>query len=86
MPSSFCRGSRTEGLKPPVAILVYQVDEPRRAVYFPFAVFSPEWQTLAWAARAQGAGAVHGSAAIAPVRPRRRREDEEEDQAERRVG
>ncbi len=38
------------GLKPPVAILVYQVDEPRRAAYFPFAVFSPEWQTLAWAA------------------------------------
>ena len=38
------------GLKPPVAILVYQVDEPRRAAYFPFAIFSPEWQTLVWAA------------------------------------
>ena len=39
-----------EGLKPPVALLVYPVDEPRRAVYFPLAVFSPEWQALSWAA------------------------------------
>jgi hypothetical protein len=33
-----------------VAILVYHVDEPRRATYFPFAIFSPECQTLMWAA------------------------------------
>jgi len=39
-----------DGLKPPVALLVYPADEPRRAVYFPLAIFSPEWQTLAWAA------------------------------------
>ena len=39
----------TRRLKPPVAILVYPADEPRRAVYFPLAVFSPEWQTLVWA-------------------------------------
>jgi Family of unknown function (DUF5682) len=38
------------GLKPPVALLVWQVGEPRRAAYFPLAVFSPEWQALAWAA------------------------------------
>jgi len=38
------------GMKPPVALLVYQADEPRRAVYFPLAIFSPEWQMLAWAA------------------------------------
>lgn len=38
------------GLKPPVALLVYPTDEPKRAVYFPLAVFSPEWQTLTWAA------------------------------------
>jgi hypothetical protein len=37
-------------IKPPVAILVYPADEPRRAVYFPLAVFSPEWQGLTWAA------------------------------------
>jgi hypothetical protein len=37
-------------MKPPVALLVYPPQEPRRAVYFPLAVFSPEWQTLDWAA------------------------------------
>jgi Family of unknown function (DUF5682) len=38
------------GMKPPVAILVYPPGEPRRAVYYPLARFSPEWQALAWAA------------------------------------
>ncbi len=38
------------GLFPPVALLVWQVGEPRRAAYFPLAVFSPEWQALIWAA------------------------------------
>jgi hypothetical protein len=37
-------------LVPPVAVLTHAVDEPRRAVYHPFARFSPEWQALAWAA------------------------------------
>src|SRR5579872_723802 len=37
------------GMRPPVALLIYPPDEPRRAVYFPLAVFSPEWQTLQWA-------------------------------------
>ncbi len=36
-------------LVPPVAILSHAVDEPQRAVYHPFARFSPEWQALAWA-------------------------------------
>lgn len=38
-----------EGLKPPVALLVYPPDEPGDATYFPFAEFSPEWQALRWA-------------------------------------
>src|SRR5262245_44375051 len=38
------------GLKPPVALLVYPVEEPKRAVYYPMANFSPEWQALTWAA------------------------------------
>lgn len=42
--------SHVPALLPPVAILSYAVDEPRRAVYHPFARFSPEWQALAWAA------------------------------------
>jgi hypothetical protein len=37
-------------LVPPVAILSHVVDEPQRAVYHPFARFSPEWQALAWTA------------------------------------
>ena len=37
------------GMKPPVALLVYPPDEPRRAVYYPFAEFSPEWHAIRWA-------------------------------------
>jgi hypothetical protein len=30
-------------MRPPVALLLYAPDDPRRAVYYPFAEFSPEW-------------------------------------------
>src|SRR5262245_25303223 len=40
-------------LKPPVALLIYPPDEPRRGVYFPLTVFSPEWQAIRWAATAK---------------------------------
>ncbi|HEV8653789.1 MAG TPA: DUF5682 family protein [Actinomycetes bacterium] len=43
------------GLRPPVALLVYRRDEPSRAVFYPFAVFSPEWQALRWALAAGAA-------------------------------
>ena len=33
-------------MKPPVALLIYVPEEPRRAVYYPFALFSPEWQAI----------------------------------------
>jgi hypothetical protein len=36
-------------MRPPVALLLYAPDEPRRAVYFPFAEFSPEWQAIRYA-------------------------------------
>jgi hypothetical protein len=36
-------------LEPPVALLGYAVDSPEVAAFWPFAVFSPEWQALAWA-------------------------------------
>ena len=36
-------------MKPPVALLVYDVEAPSSAVYYPFASFSPEWQALRWA-------------------------------------
>ena len=38
-----------KGLQPPVALLAYEVGDPARAAYWPFAVFSPEWQAMAWA-------------------------------------
>ena len=38
-----------DGLEPPVAMLGYVVDEPRRAVFAPLAAFSPEWQAIRWA-------------------------------------
>ncbi len=37
------------GLAPPVALLGYVVAEPARAIFAPFARFSPEWQAVAWA-------------------------------------
>ncbi|HEV7721793.1 MAG TPA: DUF5682 family protein [Iamia sp.] len=40
---------------PPVAGLVYCPDEPRRAAFYPFAAFSPEWWALRW-------GLGHGAA------------------------
>jgi hypothetical protein len=36
-------------MRPPVAGLVYAVDEPRRAVFYPLAAFSPEWVAARWA-------------------------------------
>ncbi|GIE33035.1 hypothetical protein Ait01nite_060800 [Actinoplanes italicus] len=39
------------GLEPPVALLGYAVDDPGRAAFWPFAVFSPEWQAIRWAVR-----------------------------------
>ncbi len=38
-------------MKPPVALLGYQPDVPQNAVFYPFADFSPEWQTLSHALR-----------------------------------
>jgi hypothetical protein len=38
-----------EDLKPPVALLCYQPDDPQRSVFYPFADFSPEWQAILYA-------------------------------------
>jgi hypothetical protein len=35
--------------EPPLALFTYAVDEPGHAAFWPFAVFSPEWQALSWA-------------------------------------
>jgi hypothetical protein len=36
-------------IRPPVAMLAYVVDRPERAVFYPFASFSPEWVAMRWA-------------------------------------
>jgi Family of unknown function (DUF5682) len=36
-------------MRPPVAGLVYAVDKPRRAMFYPLAAFSPEWVAVRWA-------------------------------------
>jgi Family of unknown function (DUF5682) len=37
------------GMRPPIAILVHDAAEPAKAVFYPFAEFSPEWQAMLWA-------------------------------------
>ena len=41
------------GMVPPVALLAYAPEAPRVSAFWPYAVFSPEWQALAWAAAHQ---------------------------------
>ena len=36
-------------MRPPVALLGYVPGEPRQAAFWPFAVFSPEWQAIMYA-------------------------------------
>jgi hypothetical protein len=41
-----------EGMRPPVALLLYDPDAPQDAGFYPFAVFSPEWQAMRYGLRA----------------------------------
>jgi hypothetical protein len=36
-------------MAPPLAILVHGQDDPANASFYPFAVYSPEWQAMRWA-------------------------------------
>src|SRR6187455_1444512 len=38
-------------LIPPVAIMVYNVDEPKQSSFYPFAEYSPEWVAIDYANR-----------------------------------
>ncbi|MEM8735190.1 MAG: DUF5682 family protein, partial [Planctomycetota bacterium] len=38
-----------EAMVPPVALLAYPAGEPERSVFWPFSVFSPEYQAILWA-------------------------------------
>jgi Family of unknown function (DUF5682) len=33
-------------LKPPIALLIYDPEQPQMSAFYPFAVFSPEWQAI----------------------------------------
>jgi len=37
-------------MKPPVAMLVHGQDNPALSSFYPFAIYSPEWQAMRWAA------------------------------------
>lgn len=39
----------TDEMTPPVALLAYDPETPSRAAFWPYAVFSPEWQALRYA-------------------------------------
>ncbi|HEX5907308.1 MAG TPA: DUF5682 family protein, partial [Propionibacteriaceae bacterium] len=38
-----------EGMTPPLALLGYAPDHPQTAAFWPYAVFSPEWQAMTFA-------------------------------------
>ena len=40
-----------EDMEPPVALLLYAQDDPAKAVFYPFATFSPEWQAIDYGLR-----------------------------------
>lgn len=41
----------SDAMQPPVALLIHEKAHPARAVFYPFASFSPEWQAIRHAAR-----------------------------------
>jgi hypothetical protein len=41
----------SETLRPPVALLIYAVEAPAVASFYPLAEFSPEWRAIRWALR-----------------------------------
>ena len=40
-----------DGMTPPLALLGYAADRPQTAAFWPYAVFSPEWQAMRYALR-----------------------------------
>lgn len=70
-------------LVPPVAIMVYHVDEPKQSVFYPFAEYSPEWVAVEYAnknkipVRAMDLPAAVGFARKAATRPESKGDDDE---------
>ncbi|MEZ6073678.1 MAG: DUF5682 family protein [Pirellulales bacterium] len=42
-----------EDMVPPLALLAYPTGEPERSIFWPFSVFSPEYQAIVWAVQQQ---------------------------------
>lgn len=38
-----------KGMTPPLALLIYDAENPAQSVFYPFAAYSPEWQAMRWA-------------------------------------
>ena len=58
-------------MRPPVALLIYDPEQPHDGAFFPFAVFSPEWQAIRHGLGA-GSGPVHRPRRRVPARARAR--------------
>ncbi len=50
------------GMQPPVALLAHVVGDADRSSFWPFAVFSPEWQAITWAVERDVTVRFHGPA------------------------
>jgi hypothetical protein len=48
---SLLRWVLADGMTPPLALLGYAADRPQTAAFWPYAVFSPEWQAMKYALR-----------------------------------
>jgi len=76
------------GMRPPLALLLYDRKRPGASFFDPFAEYSPEWQAMRWAVRNQRTvrfidlPAVWTLAEQREGEPEREREDEDDDEVE----
>ena len=73
-----------DGMTPPLALLGYAPDHPQTAAFWPYAIFSPEWQAMRYALQRNievGFCDLPASAMLARW-PRRRSPDDDRDEQE----
>ncbi len=70
-----------DGMKPPLALLGYAADRPQTAAFWPYAVFSPEWQAIRYALQRDVEVAFCDLPATAVLArwPRRATQDDDDD-------
>ena len=71
-----------DGMTPPLALLGYAADRPQTAAFWPYAVFSPEWQAIRYALRrdVEVAFCDLPAAAVLARWPRGVRHDDDDDE------